>query len=117
MYLKLNDTDIENQLVTLSANQTQPVTFEVVRDITGDYNVNVQGITGKFTVKAAPTPTKPAIETPIPLPTTPAATAASPTPISETPQSTSYIIWLAIGTVVIIGLVMVIIISRRKNSH
>ncbi len=95
--LKLNGVAVSSRSVKLAGHESRAVSFTTIQGKSGSYNVDVDGLTGTFTVKAAPvTPiviksTVPSISVPsvTPAPTAPAAPAA-PTP---TPEATP---WLAI---------------------
>ena len=52
--LKVNDAVEEMKNVTLSAGESSIVTFELTRGTVGTYTVEVDGLTGSFTVEEAP---------------------------------------------------------------
>jgi uncharacterized membrane protein len=52
--LKINGATEATKKVTLAGGQTTEVTFSVVRDVAGSYQVDIDGQTGSFTVAKAP---------------------------------------------------------------
>ncbi len=58
--LKINGAVIETKEVTLAGGASATVTFTITRDNEGTYTVDVNGLTGKFVVKAGALPPKPA---------------------------------------------------------
>ncbi|MFC1933725.1 Ig-like domain-containing protein, partial [Chloroflexota bacterium] len=57
---KINGTPVDTKSVTLAGGDSKKVTFTTSRDTAGTYSVDVNGLSGKFTVTAevvAPTPT------------------------------------------------------------
>ena len=54
--LKINDTTVETKELTLAANESQTVNFNVNETAEGSYNVTVGDQFGIFTVSAKPTP-------------------------------------------------------------
>ena len=52
--LKINGATEATKKVTLAGGQSTKVTFSVVRDVAGSYQVNVDGQVGSFTVAKAP---------------------------------------------------------------
>ncbi|MFC1939781.1 Ig-like domain-containing protein [Chloroflexota bacterium] len=58
--LKVNNADVETKTGTLAGGKSQQVTFTTSKNTAGTYSVDVNGLAGKFTVKAAPpTPSQP----------------------------------------------------------
>lgn len=72
--LKINDIVEAIQDVRVAAGRSEEVTFTVSRDVAGSYYVDVNGLTGSFTVKPAvlPTPTEEAPLVPATVPVVPA---------------------------------------------
>jgi len=64
--LKINGVVAATKEVTLKAGASREVTFTKAKDVAGSYSVDVEGLSGSFTVKAAPPPTP--IPPPIPIP-------------------------------------------------
>jgi len=58
--LKINNLVVAIKYITLDGGASQEVTFTTVKDVVGTYAVDVDGLSGIFTVKAAPAPPKPA---------------------------------------------------------
>ncbi len=93
--LKIDGVKIEDKDVTLASGASQKVDFTVSRDAAGTYVVDVNGLTGKFIVRAplAPEPN-------------------SPVPVKS-------LNWLLMGSiiivVVIIGVTIPLIIRRRTS--
>jgi len=55
--LKINNEAVATKDVTLAGGTSQTVTFTTAKDAAGTYSVNVNGMSGTFTVKRAPAPT------------------------------------------------------------
>ncbi len=60
--LEIDNVVIETKQVSLTGQSSQEVTFTTTQDAAGSYTVNVDGLSGTFTVKPAPAPT------PVPAP-------------------------------------------------
>jgi hypothetical protein len=54
LVLKINDANVEETSVTVAAKGGQRFSFSVTEDEAGSYNVDVNGLTGSFTVVAPP---------------------------------------------------------------
>jgi hypothetical protein len=54
--LKINGATVEEKSVTLAAGSSQDVSFSVTKEEAGSYSVDVNGLTGSFTVTAAAPP-------------------------------------------------------------
>jgi hypothetical protein len=54
--LKVNSVSVDTKDITVAGGTTQSVEFTVTEDAGGTYNVDVNGLTGTFTVKVPPTP-------------------------------------------------------------
>ncbi|MFC1976931.1 hypothetical protein ACFLWS_01490 [Chloroflexota bacterium] len=67
--LKIDGVQEENKRITLDAGSSKKVTFDVSRGKSGRYAVDVNGLTGSFTVKI-PTPRPSPTTTPAPAPAT-----------------------------------------------
>jgi chitodextrinase len=89
--LKINGVEETEQSITLAADSSQDVSFSVSREEAGSYSVEVNGLTGSFTVVA---PAPPAEETP------------------PAPAATGWWIWVIVG-VVVVGLAIFIAARRR----
>ncbi len=58
--LKIDDVAVATQDVTLAGGDSQTLTFTTAKDADGTYTVNINGLSGTFTVKAPPVEAKPA---------------------------------------------------------
>ncbi len=58
--LKINNLVVAIKYITLTGGASQKVTFTTIKDVAGTYAVNVDGLSGIFTVKVPPAPPKPA---------------------------------------------------------
>lgn len=56
LVLKVNNAQVETKSVTLAAKDAQRVSFSVTKQEAGSYNVDVNGLTGTFTVVVPPPP-------------------------------------------------------------
>jgi hypothetical protein len=95
--LKINGAVVDSRNVTLGGGASQSVTFFTSRDAAGAYTVEINGLSGTFTVKEAP-PTVPP-EVPV------------------TPKPAPFNWWLVIGPVigvVVIGLLVWLLVVRRR---
>ncbi len=107
--LKINGVTIGSQIIEIAGHESAEVSFLTVQGESGSYQVDINGLSGTFTVKpvpvqpvvitsTVPSVTAPAVEYPVPTaPAPPSVPAPVPTP---TP-------WLAI----IISLVATIIVA------
>jgi len=59
--LKIDNVAVTTKDVTLAGGASQKVTFTTSKDVVGTYTVNVDGLSGTFTVKEAPPPPPPPI--------------------------------------------------------
>jgi hypothetical protein len=69
--LKIDGAEVARGEVTLIGGASETVTFTTTRDAAGTYAVSIDGLSGTFTVKAAPAPPAPAPPTPPPTPAEP----------------------------------------------
>ena len=103
--LKIDGVVEETKEVTLKAGASKEVTFTTSKDAAGSYSVDVNGLSGSFTVKERPAP-------PVtPAPTPPPPPVAPPTP--EKPFN-----WPLVGGI-IAGVVVVglgVFFWRRRRS-
>ncbi len=103
--LKINGVVEATKEVTLSAGTSQELTFTAVKDVAGTYAVDVDGLSGSFTVKAKPAPPLPA---PAPAPTPP---PPAPAPL---PPAVN---WPVIGGIiggVAAGIAIFLVIRKRR---
>ena len=54
--LKVNNVSVATKDISVASGATQTVEFTVTEDAGGTYNVDINGLTGTFTVKPPPTP-------------------------------------------------------------
>jgi len=102
--LKINGVVEATKEVTLSAGTSQEVIFTTSRDVAGTYAVDVDGLSGSFTVKG-----KPALPPPPPVPT--------PPPPAPTPPPSPVVNWPVIGGIiggVAAGIAVFLVIRRRR---
>ena len=120
--LKVNDEIISSQDVVLEAGGNQNITFTVSKDIPGEYIIDINGKTAKFTAiepiaektpEISPLAVQP-IDTPV-MANTPNQTTMPPTPITEKKQVTPWI-WPIIG-VIVVALVIAGAITWRQRRH
>ena len=76
--LKINGEEVATKNVNLAGLESRSVSFTTVQGKAGTYNVDVDGLTGTFTVKAAPV-TPVVIKAAVPSISAPSVTAAAPT--------------------------------------
>ena len=108
--------------VTVAGHTTETVTFTVIKGAAGDYEVNVNGLTGTFTVRpvtalapAPPAPIKPEpIIVPAPAPAPPAPIPPAPTPVPTPPTPVWLLIVIGVATAVVVGLVLWLFAFRRE---
>ena len=139
--LKINNVVVETKQASLAGQSSRKVTFTTTGDVDGSYTVNIDGLSGTFTVKPAPAPTPApppapaeAAEAPPPPPTPPPAPppapapapapppapAPAPPPVPEpTPVPAPEVNWWLIGgigaaTAVVVGIVLWLFAFRRK---
>jgi len=91
--LKINEVKEADKSVTIAAGSSQNVTFVVSRNVAGSYSVDVNGISGSFTVKEVPE-----------------APAAPPAKAINWP-----VIGGIIAAVVVVGLVIFFLVRRRAD--
>jgi hypothetical protein len=104
--LKINGVVEATKEVTLGAGTSQGVTFTTARDVAGTYTVDVDGLSGSFTVKEKPAP-------PPPTPLPPAPTPLPPAPTPPPPA----VNWPLIGGIiggVAAGIAVFLVVRRRR---
>ena len=132
--LEINDVVIDTKEVTLGGQASQEVTFTTTGDATGSYTVNVNDLSGTFTVKEAPAPAPPPpapkptpapapappplAPKPTPAPAPPPAPAPAPAPTpppTPEPAANWWLIGGIIAAVIIIGAVAWFVVARRRS--
>ena len=90
--LKINNVVVDTKDVTLAGGASQTVTFTTSKDVAGTYTVNVDGLSGTFTVKAPPEE-------------------------EEVPAPLAWWVWLIVGLVVVavIGVATWLVLKRRRD--
>jgi len=98
--LKINGVVEATKEITVNAGDSQKVNFTTSRDVAGTYSVDINGLSGSFTVrkKAAPPP---------PTPTLP---APPPAPINWPA------IWSVVGGVIIAGIIIFLTTRRKRKA-
>lgn len=104
--LKINGVVEATKDVTLDAGTSQEVTFATAKDVAGSYTVDINGLSGLFTVKEKPAPPAP----PPPVPPAPPAPTPPPAPAINWP-----VIWGIIGGVA--GVAIFLVVRRRKRTQ
>jgi len=105
--LKIDGAVEATKNVTLNAGASEEVTFTTAKDVAGSYSVDVNGLSGSFTVKEKPAP--PPTPTPTPSPTP----VPTPTP---TPGVNWPLIWGIIGGVVVVGVIIFLVVKRPREE-
>jgi hypothetical protein len=84
--LKIDNVVVETKTVTLAGGATQTVTFTTTKDVAGTYTVNINGLSGTFTVKAV-----------------------------EVPAGIAWWVWVIVGVVVVIVVWLVYLLWWRRR--
>ena len=102
--LKINNVEEASKEVTVNGGTSEKVTFTTVKDVAKTYSVDVNGLSGSFTVKekAAPPPPAPPPAPPPPIP--------PPAPVVNWP-----LIWGIIGGVVAVGVIIFLVVRTRRE--
>ena len=95
--LKIDGEVEATKEVTLNAGASEEVTFATAKDVAGTYSVEVDGLSGSFTVEEEP-------EEPAPPPVTPPAKPTINWPV----------IWGVMGGVLIVGVIIFWVVMRRR---
>ncbi len=109
--LKINNVVVDVRDITVAGGASQKVTFTTTEDVVGTYAVNVDGLTGTFTVKAPPPPAPPA-----PVPPAPAPPVVPPVvpPIVPPAPINWWLVGGIIAAVVVIALVIILVVRRQR---
>jgi len=99
--LKIDGAEVARGEVTLIGGASETVTFTTTRDAAGTYAVSVNGLSGTFTVKAAPAP--------------PAPTPPTPTPPTPAEPTNWWLIGGIIAGVIVVALVIWRVGFRRRD--
>ena len=122
--LKINNVVVSTKKATLAGHAADEVTFITIQGIPASYAVDVNGLSGTFTVKPAPTepivvtsPPAPApsVPAPAPAPTAPPVPAPAPTPApAPAPMPWWLIVVIAVATIIVVGAVLWFFAFRRE---
>jgi len=119
--LKINNVVVSTKKVTMTGHAAEKVTFTTIQGIPASYAVNVNGLSGTFTVK--PVPTEPIVVTspPAPAPSVPAPVPAPapPAPVPAAPPVPTTPWWLiaiiAVATIIAVGAVLWFFAFRQEH--
>ncbi len=92
--LKINGVEEASKVVTIGPGERETVSFIVAKDAEGPYSVSIDSEAGQFTVTDAPAPVTPPTK-----------------PISWT------LVWSIISGVVVVGLVLRLVVFRRRAQQ
>ena len=100
----VDGTKVESKSVKLAGGKSTTVDFTLVKDTAGVYKVEVDGLTGSFTVKME-------ITLPVPSPAQPPAISKLPKPIN----------WPVLGgliggVIIVVGLLLYFLVVKRKPT-
>ena len=120
--LKINNVVVSTKKLTIAGHAADKVTFITIQGIPGSYAVNVNGLSGTFTVKPAPTepivvtaPPAPAPPVPAPAPAPPAPPIPAPVPApAPAPMPWWLIVVIAVATIIVVGAVLWFFAFRRE---
>ncbi len=131
--LKIDNVVIETEQVSLAGLTSQKVTFTATGDVDGSYTVNIDGLSGTFTVKPAPpapapppappvvtAPVLPPLAPPVAPPAPPPTPTPAPPPVPEpTPVPAPEANWWLIGGIaaaaaIVVGILVWLFAFRRK---
>jgi hypothetical protein len=107
--LKINGKVVSTKKVTLAGQASGKVTFTTIQGAPGKYTVNVDGLSGAFTVKSAP----PVVikQPPTPAPPAPAPPAPAPAPSAPAPPAPAPVPEVNVWLLVIIAAVTIIVVG------
>ena len=98
--LKVNNVVEASKEVTVNGGASEKVTFTTAKDVAGSYSVDINGLSGSFTVKEKPAP---------PPPPPPPAPIPPPAPVVNWP-----LIWGIIGGVVVVGVIIFLAVRKKR---
>ncbi len=112
--LRINGVKEVEQSFTFAAEASQVISFDVVKEKAGTYDVNLNGLSGSFTVTAKPTPTSTQQPTSSPTAEPTLTPTATTTPTAAPVPTTNWglIIGVSAGAIVMVGLLLFFL--RRK---
>ncbi|MBA7705025.1 hypothetical protein ES703_113849 [subsurface metagenome] len=103
---KIDGVAVASEEVTLAAGGSETVTFTAAKDVADSYSVNVNGLTGSFTV----------IEEVAPAPPAPAA-PAPPAPPAPAPPLPSAINWAIVAPIIAVAVFLAIFLPLRQRRR
>ena len=103
--LIINDGLVATKGITLDGGAEQPVTFSVIREMPGTYNVAIDGVSGMFTVKAVQSLPRSSVSSSLP--------SSSPA-ISPPPTFNWWLIGGIFGAYIFLAVFIAIIFGRRR---
>lgn len=118
--LKIDGEVMTTRKVTLAGHASEKVSFIAIKGAPKTYTVDVNGLTGTFTVRpitlppAAPAPAPPAPPAPPPAPPAPAPAPAPPAPAPPPEVSIVLLIVIAVATIIVVGVVLWLVAFRRE---
>ena len=120
--LKINGALVSTEKVTLNSGATRAVTFTTMQGAPGTYTVDVNGLTGQFTVKTVtrepiivPQPWSIELPTaPAPAPTAPTVPPTPPAPAPAPPVNVWLLVGIALTTIIVVVLVLWLAAFRRE---
>jgi len=121
--LKINGKAISTKKVSLAGHASEKVTFTTIQGASGTYAVNIDGLSGAFTVKPAPTGPVVIKQPPAPPAPAPAVPAPAPVPVPvpvtpEVPPVPPFNWWLIggiIAAVILVGAIAWFAVARRRG--
>ena len=108
--LKIDNVVVDTKDVALEGSASQKVAFTTSKDVAGTYNVNINGLSGTFTVKPALAVAPPAQPAPPPAPLAPPAPTAPPV----APPNWGLIGGIIAGCIVV-GLLVYFFVRRKRG--
>jgi len=108
--LKVDNVVVDTKDVALEGGASQKVAFTTSKDVAGTYNVNIDGLSGTFTVKPAPAVAPP----PAPAPPAPAPAPAPPVAPPVAPPNWGLISGIIAGCIVV-GLLVYFLVWRKRG--
>jgi hypothetical protein len=117
--LQINGIKEGEQSFTLTAGASRTVSFDIVKENVGTYDVDLNGLSGSFTITAIPTQEATSTPKPTSSPTLEPTTPPTPTaPIAEPASSINWglIAGLVVGGIAIIWLLLYLILWKVRSD-
>jgi len=119
--LKIKGKAVSTKKITLAGQASEKVTFTTVQGAPGTYTANLDGLSGAFTVKPAPTepvvikqPPAPPPPAPAPAPAPPAPAPPPPAPAPVPEVNVWLLVIIAVAAIIIVGAVVWFFGFRRE---